>query len=178
VVYCEQAIYRLARETPRTMANAKKRPRLRVGVADFDYPVALTPAVARLMRANRSRDTRPELTVRKLLRRLGFPGYRLQWPIVGRPDIAFPGRRVAIFVHGCFWHACERCARSRPKNNAAFWTAKFALTKTRDRLAKSRLEAADWLVIIVRECELENAKTLRQTARRLSNALFQRRNQP
>jgi len=152
-------------------ARTQKRRQLRVGLSAFDYPIALSASVARSMRANRSKNTSPELIVRAILRRLGFPGYRLHWPIAGRPDIVFPARRIAIFVHGCFWHACERCNRSSPKNNAEFWSAKFALTLIRDHNTKNQLEAHRWRVVVVRECELDNAKALRHTARRLKKIL-------
>ncbi|MFV2062505.1 MAG: very short patch repair endonuclease, partial [Chloroflexota bacterium] len=62
------------------------------------------------MKANRARDTKPELELRSALREAGYPGYRLNWKRApGRPDISYPGRHVAIFVHGCYWHHCPRC---------------------------------------------------------------------
>ena len=67
------------------------------------------------MRANRARNTGPELRLRKALREAGLGGYRLNWKKApGRPDIAYPGRKVAIFVHGCYWHHCPRCYPNLP----------------------------------------------------------------
>ena len=63
------------------------------------------------MQANKSKNTKPELLVRARLREAGYTGYRLHWKKApGKPDICFPGRRVAIFVNGCFWHRCPHCA--------------------------------------------------------------------
>jgi DNA mismatch endonuclease (patch repair protein) len=104
----------------------------------------------------RGRDTGPELTVRRALRAEGLTGYRLhRGDLPGRPDVAFLGRRAAIFVHGCFWHGhdCPRGARA-PKANAAFWAAKIARNRERDAAAFAALAAAGWRVLTVWECGL------------------------
>ena len=85
------------------------------------------------MRAVKSRDTSPELAVRALLRPIA-PGYRLhRGDLPGKPDVVYVSRKLAIFVHGCFWHGhdCPRGARA-PKTNAAYWRAKIARNRARD----------------------------------------------
>jgi DNA mismatch endonuclease (patch repair protein) len=107
------------------------------------------------MRANRARDTTPEKRLRAALRAAGMGGYRLNWrKAPGRPDIAYPGRRVAIFVHGCFWHHCLRCYPSLPKSHQDFWARKFELNRERDARKRSVLEAGGWQVIEVKECDI------------------------
>lgn len=104
----------------------------------------------------RRRDTGPELVVRAALRAEGLTGYRLdRGDLPGRPDVAFIGRRRAIFVHGCFLHGhdCKRGAR-RPKTNAAYWRAKIARNRARDAAAVAALESAGWAVEVVWECEI------------------------
>lgn len=108
------------------------------------------------MEANKARDTGPERMLRRVLRQLGHVGYRLNWRgAAGRPDIAFPGRRVAIFVHGCFWHHCPRCQTRLPMANRAFWKAKFASNRARDRRKRRALEAEGWTVLEFAECDIE-----------------------
>jgi DNA mismatch endonuclease (patch repair protein) len=110
-----------------------------------------------IMRAVKSRDTAPERLVRQLLRPIA-PGYRLhRKDIPGRPDIAYPGRRIAIFVHGCFWHGhdCPRGARL-PKANAEYWSAKVARNKARDLANLEALERNGWRPFVVWECELKD----------------------
>lgn len=120
-----------------------------------DVPPATSAAVRHVMRANRARDTAPELALRRALRAAGLVGYRLNWKgAVGRPDIAFPGRRVAIFVHGCFWHRCPDCRLPLPKSNREFWKAKFRLNRERDRRKRRALESAGWYVVELFECEI------------------------
>jgi len=83
-------------------------------------------------------------------------GYRLNWKKApGRPDVAYPGRRVAIFVHGCFWHHCPTCHPNLPKSNTAFWARKFELNHERDARKRRDLEQVGWAVVEVRECDIE-----------------------
>jgi DNA mismatch endonuclease (patch repair protein) len=114
------------------------------------------------MRAVKSRDTRPELIVRKLLWSMA-PGYRLcRADLPGKPDIVYARRRLAIFVHGCFWHGhdCARGARA-PKNNAAYWSAKIARNRARDEKTLQTLAAQGWRTIVVYECALRDLDALR-----------------
>jgi DNA mismatch endonuclease, patch repair protein len=108
-----------------------------------------------VMRAVKSTHTKPELTVRAAVRALGI-GYRLGgWALSGKPDLAFPGRRKVIFVHGCFWHGhgCRRGARA-PKTNAAYWQAKIARNQARDAAALAALAQGGWRALVVWECEV------------------------
>jgi DNA mismatch endonuclease (patch repair protein) len=115
-----------------------------------------TPAQrSAVMRRVKGRDTGPELIVRRLFRAAGV-GYRLGGAgLPGRPDLVMKGRRVAVFVHGCFWHGhdCPRGARV-PRANAAYWTAKIARNAARDAGAAAQLQAQGWRVITVWECGL------------------------
>ncbi len=115
------------------------------------------------MVANKSTNTKPELTVRRHLRTAGFPGYRLHWRINGedggyicRPDIAFPGRKLAIFVHGCFWHRCPKCDLVLPKSNVDYWSEKFEKNVERDRKKEISLRDFGWRVHTIWECELND----------------------
>jgi DNA mismatch endonuclease (patch repair protein) len=111
-----------------------------------------------IMRRVKRRDTGPERTVRALLRAAGLTGYRLdRGDLPGRPDVAFIGRRAAIFAHGCFWHGhdCPRGARA-PKANAEYWRAKIARNKARDAKAEAALTAMGWRVLTVWECGLRD----------------------
>lgn len=108
-----------------------------------------------VMRRVKGRDTGPELAVRRLLRAAGI-GYRLGGcGLPGRPDLVMKGRRVAVFVHGCFWHGhdCPRGAR-QPRTNAGYWTAKIARNRARDARVASELTDAGWRVVTIHECEL------------------------
>jgi len=120
------------------------------------------------MRAVKGRNTGPEKVVRKLVRAIA-PGYRLhRRDVPGNPDIAFLGRKLAIFVHGCFWHghSCTRGARL-PKNNAAYWATKIERNRARDRATRAKLRKAGWRSLVVWECELRDSKL----SRRLRNFL-------
>ena len=129
------------------------------------------PATTKVMKANRRRDTKPEIIVRRMLRDLGYPGYRLDWKKApGHPDIAFPGRKIAIFVNGCFWHHCPTCNFAPPKKNRGFWEEKFARNIERDRRVHAELEALGWQVIVIWEHELTR-KNLDATKERLAAEL-------
>jgi DNA mismatch endonuclease, patch repair protein len=123
-------------------------------------PPPSSPAVRNVMRANRARDTGPERTLRSALREAGLGGYRLNWrKAPGRPDIAYPGRKVAIFVHGCYWHHCPRCYPNLPKSNPEFWARKFELNRERDARKRSDLEAAGWQVVEAYECDIRDRRS-------------------
>ncbi len=148
----------------RSAKRSRKRPAdLLAGVdttALTDSEVELVrrrAAIKRSMKGNKRADTKPEMLVRRALRDAGLTGYRLQWSKApGRPDIAFPGRRVAIFVNGCFWHRCPHCNPSVPKRNVEFWEAKFRRNVERDRRALDDLKAMGWTPIVIWECELKH----------------------
>lgn len=131
-------------------------------VADPRPPAASSVATRHVMQANKSKNTKPELLVRADLRKRGLTGYRIQYKrAAGRPDVAFPGRRVAIFVHGCFWHRCPYCHPSNPKSNVAFWQAKFARNRQRDERDARELVEGGWTVVIVWECRLKKQRMRR-----------------
>lgn len=116
------------------------------------------------MRRIRSSDTAPEIAVRLLVRALGFPGYRLhRKDLPGKPDIAYVGRKKAIFVHGCFWHGhdCKEGSR-RPKSNIGYWLPKIENNARRDAAHVAELQSKDWSVIIVWECELRDPSKVTQ----------------
>jgi DNA mismatch endonuclease (patch repair protein) len=122
------------------------------------YPPAKRSAV---MARVKGRDTTPELVVRRLLWGLGAR-YRLHAKgLPGKPDIVMAGRRLVIFVHGCFWHGhdCARGARV-PKANRDYWTGKVAKNRARDIDTRARLEAAGWRVETIWECELKDRAAL------------------
>jgi DNA mismatch endonuclease (patch repair protein) len=119
-----------------------------------------------VMRRVKGRDTRPEQRVRRLVWRLGGR-YRLhRKDLPGKPDIVLAGRRLAIFVHGCFWHGhdCARGARV-PKANRDYWVGKIGRNRARDTAARAALEALGWRVEVVWECELKDGATLETRAR-------------
>ncbi|MFN7110810.1 MAG: very short patch repair endonuclease [Brevundimonas sp.] len=108
-----------------------------------------------VMRRVKGRDTSPELAVRRILRAAGI-GYRLGGQgLAGRPDVTMKGRKIAVFVHGCFWHGhdCVRGSR-KPKANAEYWTAKIDRNRARDARVTAQLRDDGWRVLTVWECDL------------------------
>ncbi len=109
----------------------------------------------------KSRDTAPELKARRLLRAMGL-SYRLhRKDLPGAPDIVLPRAKVAVFVHGCFWHGhdCARGARV-PKQNRDYWTAKIGRNRARDIKTEAELQALGWRPLILWECEMKDAAEL------------------
>jgi DNA mismatch endonuclease, patch repair protein len=122
------------------------------------YPPEKRSAV---MRRVKGKDTAPERVVRRLIWRLGGR-YRLhRADLPGKPDIVLPGRRLAVFVHGCFWHGhdCARGARV-PKANRDYWLGKVARNRARDATSRDALAAAGWRVETIWECELKDHAAL------------------
>lgn len=113
------------------------------------------------MRAVKSKNTTPELVVRRMLHSLGYR-YRLHRnDLPGKPDLVFGSRKKLIFVHGCFWHGhdCKRGNR-QPKTNAEYWRRKIGRNRERDSETQSALAAAGWNVLIIWECETKDADVL------------------
>ncbi len=109
------------------------------------------------MKSNRGRDTSIELAIRKALWRANLRGFRTNYARApGRPDIAYVGGRVAVFVHGCFWHRCPHHARSLPKSNAEYWRLKFELNRIRDERKVADLRSLGWTVVTLWECEIRS----------------------
>jgi DNA mismatch endonuclease (patch repair protein) len=115
----------------------------------------VSEAVHKSMVGNKRADTKPELLVRSRLRAAGLAGYRLQWKVPGRPDIAWPGKQVALFVNGCFWHRCPHCALTLPKTNIEYWTLKFQRNQERDARNLETLQAMGWKTHVIWECQLK-----------------------
>lgn len=110
---------------------------------------------SRIMAQVKSKDTKPELAVRRLLHGLGYR-YRLHKKnLPGKPDLVFPSRRKVVFVHGCFWHSHENCVEVRPpSSNKDYWRAKLRRNRERDRRNLALLEEIGWDSMVVWECEL------------------------
>ena len=103
----------------------------------------------------RSKDTKPEMTVRRLVHGMGFR-YRLHGKhLPGKPDLVFAGKRKVIFVHGCFWHLHQCCANNRPpKSRQEYWKPKLERNAKRDEEVRSELRQAGWQTLVVWECEI------------------------
>ena len=132
-------------------------------------PHEVSIATRHVMQANKSKNTKPELLVRQALRSAGLPGYRLHWKKApGKPDVCFPGRKVAVFVHGCYWHRCPYCALPLPKTNVEFWAQKFARNQARDERDQRLLLEDGWTVLVVWECHLKGER-LERTVSQLTD---------
>ena len=116
-----------------------------------------------MMAGIRGRDTAPELVVRRVAHRLGLR-FRLQRKdLPGRPDLVFPRYRLAVFVHGCFWHRHGECRYAyTPKSRIAFWTEKFARNVARDQRTREALRDLGWRVLVIWECETRDEEAVRR----------------
>jgi len=120
----------------------------------------------------KSRDTRPELTVRRLAHAMGYR-YRLHSKrLPGRPDMVFASKRKVVFVHGCFWHRHRYCALARlPKSRKEFWVPKLDGNRRRDCRNLRELRELGWKALVLWECELSDPNAV---ARRLASFLGDR----
>ena len=129
----------------------------------------IDPVRSRTMAAVRSKDTKPEMLVRRAAHALGYRFRLHRKDLPGKPDLVFPSRKAVIFVDGCYWHGhdCKRGARM-PKTNVEYWQAKIARNMKRDANNIATLEADGWQVLTIWECELNDRDDL---ARRLQEFL-------
>lgn len=120
---------------------------------------------SRNMALVRTRDTTPELIVRKIIHAEGFRFRLHRADLPGKPDIVLPKHHAVVFVHGCFWHAhgCRRGAA--PSSNTEFWERKRQANVQRDQRQRSQLQAMGWRVLVVWECETRDRETLRASLR-------------
>jgi DNA mismatch endonuclease (patch repair protein) len=139
----------------------------------MQFGLEVDAATSARMALVRQRGTAAELEVRRALRGLGHH-YRVRnRDLPGSPDVANRARRWAVFVHGCFWHRHDGCARTTtPKRNRSFWESKFVANQRRDRRAVSALRRLGYSVIIVWECEAEQPSSLAHKLSRLSRCLI------
>ena len=120
-----------------------------------------TPERSALMARIRSKDTRPELTVRRMVHALGYRYVLHDRRLPGTPDLVFPSRHAVIFVDGCFWHGHDCGKRGTPKRNADFWERKIARNMARDRRDRRALRRLGWRVLVVRECAIRGPALVR-----------------
>ncbi|MGX5852444.1 very short patch repair endonuclease [Dyadobacter jiangsuensis] len=124
---------------------------------DGRAPVPQNQHVSRSMSGNRAKNTKPELAIRKMLWSERIRGYRINFKkLPGRPDIVFQKNKMAIFIHGCFWHRCVKCQPNHPKSNLEFWRKKFEDNVARDKRNLLALELLGFKVITIWECEIKN----------------------
>lgn len=139
-------------------------------IRDRRSPVPGFRAVSQVMRANKAKNTTPEIALRKKLWLCGLRNYRLhKIGFPGRPDIVFPKKKLAIFVNGCYWHHCPKCDLPLPKNNRLFWKAKFERNQARDRQKITELKKLGWTSIVV--WEHETKKNIDKAVTRILRAL-------
>lgn len=119
---------------------------------------------SRMMGRIRSRDTQPEMAVRRYLHAAGLR-FRLQAKLPGRPDLALPRHKAVIFVHGCFWHQHPGCSYAyTPATRPDFWQAKFSANRARDRRTEQQLAELGWTVFVIWECQTRDELALDELA--------------
>lgn len=135
---------------------------------------------SKIMAAVRSRGNKTtEQKMTGILRANHLRGYRTQWPVTGKPDFAWPKRKIALFIDGCFWHGCPTCNRPS-KTNVRFWRAKIRNNRRRDAKVSRSLRKNGWVVLRVWECRVGTKGTVSRIARavleppRTSNDHFSR----
>lgn len=127
-------------------------------IRDKRSPRPKSEKVSKVMSSNKAKNTDPELAMRKALCEVGIRNYRLHGKkVIGRPDVYFSKQKLAIFVHGCFWHHCPQCNLPLPKHNRAFWKAKFERNQERDKKKINDLKKEGWKCLVVWEHELKQS---------------------
>jgi DNA mismatch endonuclease (patch repair protein) len=116
----------------------------------------------------KSKNTTPELAVRRAAHALGLRFRLHRENLPGKPDLVFPRLRVALFVNGCFWHSHSECERARiPRSNVGYWKPKLRRNVERDRENLRSLRKLGWRVVVIWECESKNPILVRTRLRRL-----------
>lgn len=138
------------------MRSSSKKTYIRDGRA----PTPKSEVVSRVMSSNRAKHTGPEVKLRKELRRIGEKEYVLHAKSVpGRPDIVYQKQKLAVFVHGCFWHHCPKCYPQLPATHRNFWRKKFLRNRERDQQKTKELKKSKWKVLVIWEHEIRSNVT-------------------
>lgn len=136
-------------------------------MVDVFTPVQRSAVMARI----RGKNTKPEIAVRQMLHAMGYRFRLHRRDLPGTPDIVLPGRRKAIFVHGCFWHGHPGCRfATRPATRPEFWAEKIGRNQKRDRIAVARLRSLGWSVATVWECSLRRPERVAARLHRFLNS--------
>lgn len=115
---------------------------------------------SKMMASIKSKDTKPEITVRKILHQLGYRFRLHKRDLPGRPDIVLPKHHKIILVQGCFWHGHNCAIASSPKSNNGYWQPKIAMNRARDARNKIELEKLGWRILELWECDIRNNRDL------------------
>ncbi len=124
-----------------------------------------------IMASVKQRDTKQEVLVRKCLFSRGFRFRKNDKRLPGSPDIVLPKYKVAIFIHGCFWHGHDCRAGHLPSSNNEFWEVKIERNRERDRQKEEQLRALGWNVIVVWQCELKNIDSTKARLKKLEEEI-------
>ncbi|MHA1747445.1 MAG: very short patch repair endonuclease [Promethearchaeota archaeon] len=144
-------------------------------IRDGRAPIPENENISKVMSANKGKDTKPELMLREALIEIGLTDFKTNLKdIPGRPDIAFLDKKLAIFVHGCYWHHCPKCNPNLPKSNTEFWKKKFEKNKWRDEKKKRDLWRKGWKVMVFWEHEIK--KNVVKCAEKIKRKLVKIRN--
>lgn len=118
---------------------------------------------SQMMSLVRSKDTKPEMALRRLVHSLGYRFRLHDARLPGKPDLVFPGRHKVIFVHGCFWHRHARCRyTTSPRTSVRFWQAKFCANVERDARARRELRKLGWKVLTIWQCQMKNLQKVEE----------------
>ncbi len=136
--------------------NRKEINKSKTYLRDGRAPIPIKEVTSRVMSANKAKNTKPEIILRKAIWSNGLRGYRLHSKnIPGSPDITFAKRKLGIFINGCFWHRCPHCILPMPKSNIAFWQNKFQKNLERDIRKIKEVKKLGWKIITIWECQIK-----------------------
>jgi len=127
----------------------------------FPKDAMIDQVVSDRMRKIRSKDSKPEIAVRRLLHSLGYRFRLHRRSLPGSPDIVLPRHRLAIFVHGCFWHQHPGCRHAKlPRQRQDYWLPKLARTQMRDKQNRAALGEIGWRSLVIWECDTEKLEAI------------------
>ena len=125
---------------------------------------------SRNMSSIKSKNTKPEIKVRKVLHSMGYRFRLHRKDLPGSPDIVLPKYKTVIFVHGCFWHRHENCKyASNPKTRKEFWENKFKTNVKRDKEIQEKIKNIGWKSVVIWECEVRNIESIEEKIKRFLN---------